>query len=542
MSGISVKLEMLDRLVELNSTTIVMKKDGTLDGIDGKMESGDGIVHTFKQQKYDDNKKVLLSIYRHVAENISDGALERLNKTKINGLTLGDHVRQGTTVSSQLVKELRQITRDVVMEDSLVARLGGKVSGLSETDSQKSIEELEEPSDQIAPGLLEQDSDEFREPPELPTTKQQLAKVGLTDNTLSTSDFIEIGKKMEAPKNIENVKKLGGGGGGTAYSATIDGKECVLKMTVMGEDQIVMSLKRTGNLDESMSVYLTSEKPEHRDYLSQTVNITQPTLYLISVVKDGERKDKVVDPQELRNHLKEPGSTIVCHGLIMPKAEGKEVQKLITDGELTRPSEKKQFIKSMLDSIKGLNQRGFVHRDLKPLNSFFDKESGKTTLIDTGSLFKTPKNEDKPGQYLENLETPFGTPMYMHPRALLNQRHGTETDLYALGVMALQVDHPKAFGELMRGLGPLQFEALAVNGGITKEWLLKQLKDKIDKAKPGELKLDMERLRHDLDDPKKLSGFGMQCLTVARISERQWNDRIWSQDMYQELQEHPVFN
>ena len=85
----------------------------------------------------------------------------------------------------------------------------------------------------------------------------------------------------------------------------------------------------------------------------------------------------------------------MCLGLIMSRAPGDDVSKLMSDGRLTEEWEKKQYIKGTLDLIKGLNERGFVHRDLKPGNIFFDKnvdeKSGTTTLIDTGMLVKTPK-------------------------------------------------------------------------------------------------------------------------------------------------------
>ena len=130
--------------------------------------------------------------------------------------------------------------------------------------------------------------------------------------------------------------------------------------------------------------------------------------------------------------------------------------------------------------IKGLNERGFVHHDLKPANIFFDKnvdkKSGTTTLIDTGMLFKTPKDmeTEKHPQYIGGHG---GTGLYMHPRALIGQKHGTETDLYAVGVLALEVDHPKAFGHLQAAMTRQNLEP----EGITREWLLDQLNAEITK-------------------------------------------------------------
>jgi hypothetical protein len=127
MSGINVRLDMLDRLVEVDSHTIVMHDDGTLHGHEGQLTGQDGRQHTVTQQKTKDlpesarinNMKVLGAIYDHIKDGISRSAFDRLSKTKIRGLTLDDHLTQGTHVSSSLVKELRQITHGVVSEDNI---------------------------------------------------------------------------------------------------------------------------------------------------------------------------------------------------------------------------------------------------------------------------------------------------------------------------------------------------------------------------------------------------------------------------------------
>jgi serine/threonine protein kinase len=204
---------------------------------------------------------------------------------------------------------------------------------------------------------------------------------------------------------------LGRGGFGFVSVAKLNGEECVVKEF---EQPQLLSLERTSAPNEAIGSYLAPK--DDPSYLSNKVNIAQPSLYLVSVFKEGSQEDKMVDPYTMRSLVQDLDTKVVCHGLVMPKAKGEEVKSLLSTGKLTDPSEKKQVIKSRLQSIKGLNERGFVHRDLKPDNAYFDGNTGTTTLIDTGSLFKAPKDKEqqKHPQYIGG-DSKFGTPAYMHP-------------------------------------------------------------------------------------------------------------------------------
>lgn len=548
MSGVTVRLHMLDQLVDLDTHTIVMRDDGTLHRRDGQMTEGrltghDGLLHTVTQQRTEDlpesdrinNLKVLGAIYDHIRENIPRSAFQQLGQMKIGGLTLDDHLTRGTTVSSSLVRELRQITHDVVTEDNDLQEK--RQLRFQDKLMQAGLGNLR---GQVAPGLLEQSSKELREgnsdqffPSRIDERMNERPETVDLDSLLEKAGLYDKSRDNYLPPepsrfgDIQQLRKLGGGAMGDAFLARVDGKECVLKTWPVPQ---LLSLERTEAPNEAMGSYLVPRHDDQdRPYLTSKVNIAQPTFYLVSVLDGERREDKMVAPHAMRD-LVNSGSNVVCHGLIMPKANGEAVDRLVEQGKLT-DSEKKQLIGSTLLSIKGLNERGFVHRDLKPENSYFDRETGKTTLIDTGSLFKTPELEDRYIQYKDGQLV--GTPTYVHPRAVRNQRHGTETDLYALGVMTLKVDHPKALDHL--------HGAIVANSssGLTKDWLLAQLNDEIEKVGPGELKDDLVALREHLDDPRSLSGFAMQCFAKASEPAKDWNDREWAQRTYSELLTHP---
>jgi hypothetical protein len=115
------------------------------------------------------------------------------------------------------------------------------------------------------------------------------------------------------------------------------------------------------------------------------------------------------------------------------------------------------------------------------------------------------------------------------------KEHGTETDLYAVAVSSLQVDHPVAFRYLIR-------EIVTENQygeGITQKWLRETLDSKIKEAETPELRDALVALRNDIDDPRTLAGFAMKCFETAGQTPERWKDRDWAQQQYSELLLHP---
>jgi serine/threonine protein kinase len=362
--------------------------------------------------------------------------------------------------------------------------------------------------------------------------EEYLSSQGGKQNRIESRKMLDILNRhlpTEAPSleglyetaKIEKGKDLGRGAYGTTFLVKFGRKEQVLKEFDKPQS---LTLERSSKSNEAMGSYLTSKKQPN--YLTDKVNISQPTSYLISVTKDGREQYRMVTPHEMRRLVKDAKRTdseVLCHGIIMPKAQGKEVGKLIKEG--LSETEKKQVVRSTLQSIKGLNERGFVHRDIKPENSLFDRETRTTTLIDTGTLFKSHKDPEKP-QFVGSEFA--GTPRYTHPRGLRGEEHGTETDLHALGVMALEVDHPGVF-KLLGEPGRV--------AGVTKEWLLRKIDEEIKYSPQDRDKL--VRLRDDLNNPDTVSGFAMLCIEKAGLSKEDWSNREWSQQTYSELLDHP---
>ena len=359
-------------------------------------------------------------------------------------------------------------------------------------------------------------------------------------NKIESSKMLEILNRNLAPvaPRLEEVRELsdigsqqGRGSYGQTFPVKVDGRDRMLKTF----DKVqALSLKREATKpNEAIGSYLLSKK--HPGYLFEKVNITHPTNYLVSVRNEKKEWEyKLVSPHTMRDLVKRQeqlkGPPVYCHGIVMPQATGKRGDKLGQDGPLTG-TDTKNFAKSTLKSIKGLNERGFVHHDLKPENLFFDRKTGKTTFIDTGTLFKQSENQEKhPGtQYMEGRTT--GSLGWSHPRVLAEGRHGTETDLWACGVMTLELGFPEVHGLLRHAT----FEER--RNGITRELLLKCLDIAIGKA--PDKKDALEGLRGVIENPDSLVGFAIQCFDEARRPPEEWGNRERSQEIYKQLQGHP---
>jgi serine/threonine protein kinase len=98
-----------------------------------------------------------------------------------------------------------------------------------------------------------------------------------------------------------------------------------------------------------------------------------------------------------------------------------------------RVSDARIFLDFALQITAGvayLHANGILHRDIKPVNVFVDRLSGKMALR-LGDLGLATD--------LGHGDAATGTPLYMAPEGFLRQQATTQTDVYALGVTMFQL-------------------------------------------------------------------------------------------------------
>jgi serine/threonine protein kinase len=98
------------------------------------------------------------------------------------------------------------------------------------------------------------------------------------------------------------------------------------------------------------------------------------------------------------------------------------------------PHQAIEIAKKIADSLGYAHKKGFVHRDVKPMNIMF-REDGEPILTDFG-IAKIVVNQDA---NLTATGLIMGTPSYMSPEQAQGQTADGRADLYSLGVMLYEM-------------------------------------------------------------------------------------------------------
>ena len=97
----------------------------------------------------------------------------------------------------------------------------------------------------------------------------------------------------------------------------------------------------------------------------------------------------------------------------------------------------KFIIKQIIEAIKYIMDNNIVHRDLKPHNILINKETKQIKICDFGFAkeFKDTLLSD----------TVCGSPLYMAPELLQNQKYNIKSDIWSIGIIMYEIvmkDHP----------------------------------------------------------------------------------------------------
>ena len=330
-------------------------------------------------------------------------------------------------------------------------------------------------------------------------------------------------------------KELGKGAFGTVNQLTLGKDETprVIKTFHDGETP-TLSAGRTSVANEATAAYLVSKKEAG---FAQKAGVAETQYFTVSA---GGRF-QMFDALGLRALLKQhPEGSVKLHELVMEKADGHEAFHQVVHGHLN-PTQRKDLTRQMLTSLTELNRRGFVVRDHKWENVIYDPATNKAKLVDTGLFYKVSKTR-KDTQFITE---GCGTPIYMHARALTGVRHGSETDVYAQGIMTLILEHPHAMALMQDPLK--RMAARCIQKGFDGPSLEKglnpyQFRRMVDK----EIKLSrnpaLVSLLEDLKKPDTLSNLAMKCLELSNRPAADWATPEKAQRMLNELIAHPALS
>jgi serine/threonine protein kinase len=123
--------------------------------------------------------------------------------------------------------------------------------------------------------------------------------------------------------------------------------------------------------------------------------------------------------------------------LVMPILAESLRQRLRREGRL-EPSEAVRIGLQIASALAAAHQQGIVHRDVKSENILLDAE-GEALLSDFGIARELGPAAQGATQTISGSGLPAGTPEYMAPEQLRNERIDFRADIYGLGVVLYEL-------------------------------------------------------------------------------------------------------
>lgn len=107
---------------------------------------------------------------------------------------------------------------------------------------------------------------------------------------------------------------------------------------------------------------------------------------------------------------------------------------LKADGPLTSVKAA-SLMRQVADALAQAHAQGIIHRDLKPSNILIDKRDGAARVMDFGIAMRASEEHPDAGPKAAGLT---GTPAYMAPEYVTQQRITPQIDVYAAGLILLE--------------------------------------------------------------------------------------------------------
>lgn len=384
---------------------------------------------------------------------------------------------------------------------------------------------------------------------------------GKLDELLGAGDIqAKIGRPTEqVQRHLEkqdikfNPAAYGKGGYGTTYLAKQGRNEQIVKLFTKGNDFDAQPLTGKRDVDQKSELY-ASYLTKSRDPNWQKPLIIAPSAYIVR--QDNDAGLETIPVKEVKQRAREAKGGLNCVGLVMNKAPGTNVKDLsFKPGDANSV----KMARSGLQTLRALNERGFIHRDIKPENMSYDDQKGELHFFDTGLMFKSRKPEaDRPdagrfakvGDFFKKLVDGAdaalptkiaGTSGYTHPAVAQGDRYGSQADLHSFGISMLQKTYPGLSTSALIPKRPGDDEEGPKY--ITASELMPRLEElgKEDARATPAAKADARKFMQDVKNPGSYANFIMDCLNKAdttQISAGKWANRTYSNQQLEELMRH----
>ncbi|MGH8370706.1 MAG: serine/threonine-protein kinase, partial [Gammaproteobacteria bacterium] len=132
--------------------------------------------------------------------------------------------------------------------------------------------------------------------------------------------------------------------------------------------------------------------------------------------------------------------------IAMDFLSGEALENFAVPGKLLPLDEAVSIIIKVAEALDYAHSQNVVHRDIKPGNVMYERETGRVKITDFGIASLTDVSKTRTGTIL-------GSPSYMSPEQVAGRKVDGRSDLYSLGI---------TFYQLLRG--ELPFESTSLTG------------------------------------------------------------------------------
>ncbi|MCB0333979.1 MAG: protein kinase, partial [Bdellovibrionales bacterium] len=121
--------------------------------------------------------------------------------------------------------------------------------------------------------------------------------------------------------------------------------------------------------------------------------------------------------------------------IVMDYVEGESLDTvLLREGKFS-PEKTLSYLEQIASGLDAAHDKGIIHRDIKPSNLILD-ENGRLYILDFGvaKMNKSISDSEKSSEQ----EPVMGTPGYMSPEQILNEKLDARSDLFSFAIVAFE--------------------------------------------------------------------------------------------------------